>query len=200
MERDKINEKLKNITGIVMRAASDKGEILIENAEKEKARIIEEREIALLKEAYGKIQDAIHSIEKESNELFSSKLNEFRQLLFKKREDITNTVFQRVRDRIEEYRNQDDYKNKLKQLVNDGINEVGTGKITVIADKRDFKIIEDFKKKNTRLSIKESTTALLGGCIVINTERELLADNSFNNRLDQQRKSFLEYSGLNLEV
>lgn len=200
MERDKINEKLKNITGIVMRAASDKGEILIENAEKEKARIIEEREIALLKEAYGKIQDAIHSIEKESNELFSSKLNEFRQLLFKKREDITNTVFQRVRDRIEEYRNQDDYKNKLKQLVNDGINEVGTGKITVIADKRDFKIIEDFKKKNTRLSIKESTTTLLGGCIVINTERELLADNSFNNRLDQQRKSFLEYSGLNLEV
>jgi len=197
MERDKINEKLKNITGIVMRAASDKGEILIENAEKEKARIIEEREIALLKEAYGKIQDAIHSIEKESNELFSSKLNEFRQLLFKKREDITNTVFQRVRDRIEEYRNQDDYKNKLKQLVNDGINEVGTGKITVIADKRDFKIIEDFKKKNTRLSIKESTTTLLGGCIVINTERELLADNSFNNRLDQQRKSFLEYSGLN---
>lgn len=201
MGMEKINEKLDKFAIMVIRDVSEKAAVLINEAKNNNQKIVEEKELAILKEAYRRIQAALQKIEKESNALYSGKLFEARELLYKKRTEIIDSVFDRVAARLEDYLKTPEYSKKLKKLINEGLNEVGDGDIHVFVDSNDMACAKEVLKENKGgFVIEESIEPLSGGCIVMNKTNGLLADHSFKSRLERQRRGFLEYSRMNIEM
>lgn len=201
MEIEKINAKLDTFTGMVMKDAAHKAGILLNQARSEEQRQMEEKEITFLKDAYRKIHDAIQRIDRENNETYSAKLFEARQLLFKKRQELINSIFCKVAEKLEQFRKEQEYTNKLKVFIQKGIEQVGQGDIHVYVDSQDttgaWAVKNDLKKT---FSIDVSDQPLGGGCIVMNKSTGVLVDYSFHNRLEEQRNTFLEYSGLSIDI
>jgi vacuolar-type H+-ATPase subunit E/Vma4 len=82
-----------------------------------------------------------------------------------------------------------------------GLNEVGEGELQVYADIADFERIDQIKSRlNKAFTLEQSDEPLLGGCIVVNRATGLMADYSFSTRLKQQRETFLEMSGMNINL
>lgn len=201
MEIEKINAKLDAFAGMVLKDATHKAGLLLNQAEIEKQQIVEDKEIAFLKGAYRNIQEAINRIEKENNTLYSAKLFEAKQLLFKKRQEIMDAVFDKVLSRLEEYHGSNEYGKKLKAFIEKGLETVGQGEIHVFVDNRDYALTGEVKDElNQSFIIEESEEPLLGGCLVVNRTSGLMADYSFISRLNQQRAAFLENSGMNVNL
>lgn len=201
MDMEKINDKLEKFAEMVIRDASDKAAIVINEAKNNNQKILEEKELATLKDAYRRIQDALMKIEKESNALYSAKLFEAKELLYKRRMEIMDSVFNRVAARLENYLKTPEYSTKLKKLIKEGLNEVGNGDVHVFVDNRDKAYAQEVLNENKGgFAIEESIEPLSGGCVVTNKTNGLLADFSFNSRLKDQRQMFLKYSGMKIEM
>jgi len=201
MEMEKINEKLNSFSEIVLKEASRKASAIIKDARKEKEKKLEEQEMNFLKESYLKIHEALAEVEKENNSVYSAKLFEAKKVLYNKRMEIADRVFENVLKKLDQYRKTQDYSEKLKQLIEKGLNEVGGGKIRVIVDSEDLSLARQLAGKIRKdIEVSGSETKLSGGCIVINDASGILADYSFNSRLEHERKSFLEFSGLNIDI
>jgi len=201
MDMEKINEKLNRFTEIVLQEASGKARKILEYARREKEEKLQEHEVVFLRNAYQKIHEALADIEKESNSIYSCKLLEAKRLLYNKRNEISDRVFDSVMKKLEEYRKTEEYADKLGQFIEKGLAEVGEGEIRIIVDEEDLtKAAETVNKTGRAAKIEKSTGSLKGGCIVVNETRGLLADYSFRNRLETQKKAFLEFSGLNIEL
>lgn len=201
MDMEKINEKLNSFTETVLKEASKKADALLSDTREERKGKLEEQEIVFLKGAYRKIHEALAEVEKESNSLYSSKLFEAKKILYNKRNEITDRVFNDVMKKLQEYRKTNKYSEKLRQFIEKGLSEVGDGKIRITVDAEDLELarkIAGMTKK--RIEISESRDKLYGGCIVMNDTNGLLADYSFRSRLENQRKVFLELSGLNVDL
>lgn len=201
MEMEKIDPKLDTFAAMVLKDAAHKAGLLLNQARQENLKLMEEQEIIFLRDAYHSIQEAINKIEKENNEVYSAKLFEAKQLLFKKRQEIMEGVFQRVQDRLEQYREREEYADRLEAFLRNGLKEVGTGELQVFADNEDIVLINEIKGRlKGSFVVMESEEPLLGGCIVINTSTGLMADYSFLTRMKQQREIFLELSGMNINL
>jgi len=201
MDMDKIAPKLDTFAAMVLKDASQKAGLLLNQAMEENRKLMEEQDLVFLKEAYHSIQEAINKIEKDNNEIYSAKFFEAKQLLFKKRQEIMDDVFQRVRKRLEQYRAGNEYIGKLEAFLKKGIAEVGQGEIQVLSDGEDLEHINKLKKRlNHSIDVIKSDEPLLGGCIVVNRTTGLMADFSFSARLKQQREIFLELSGMNIDL
>ncbi|AGC69414.1 V-type ATP synthase subunit E [Thermoclostridium stercorarium subsp. stercorarium DSM 8532] len=201
MDMEKINEKLNGFTEMVLKEASSKSDAVLKDAEREKKEKLQEQEIEFLKEAYRRIHEALAKIENESNSVYSGKLLEAKKTLYGKRNEITDRVFERVMKKLEIYRKTQDYSDTLRRFMEKALAEIGEGKVRLIVDDEDFttasEIAAQFKRE---IEITKSDKKLLGGCIAINESSGLLADYSFKSRLEEQRKAFLEFSGLNVEL
>jgi len=201
MEMERINEKLNSFSEIVLKDASRKAGEILKDAQNEKEKRLEEQEIDYLKEAYRKIHEALAEVEKENNSLYSAKLFEAKKILYNKRMEITDRVFENVLKRLEEYRKTKEYSDKLRQLIENGLNEVGGGKVRITVDNEDLNLAKKLAGEARKdVEVAGSDTKLFGGCIVINETSGILADYSFKSRMEQQRKAFLEFSGLNVEL
>lgn len=201
MEMEKIAPKLDTFAAMVLKDATHKAGLLLNQARQENTRLMDDQEIVFLKEAYENIQEAINKIEKDNNEVYSAKLFEVKQLLFKKRQEIMEGVFQRVQSRLEQYRAGNGYIGKLEAFLKNGITEVGPGELQVLCDGEDMNRIFKLKERlPVPIDVMESEEPLLGGCIVINRTSGLMADFSFSARLKQQREIFLELSGMNINL
>lgn len=201
MEMERINEKLNSFSEIVLKEASRKAGAILDDARKEKKEKLEEKEIAFLQDAYRKIHEALAEVEKENNSIYSAKLFEAKKVLYDKRMEITDKVFENVLNRIQKYRETQEYSEKLKQFIEKGLTEVGNGKVRIVVDETDMNLAREAARNiRKEIEIVKSDVMLSGGCIVINETSGLLADYSFKSRIEQQRKAFLEFSGLNVEL
>lgn len=201
MDMDKVAPKLDTFATMVLKDATHKAGLLLNQARQENQKIMEEQEAAFLWKAYHNIQQALNQIDRENNELYSAKLFEAKQLLFRKRQEIMEGVFQRVQIRLEQYRAGDEYLNRLEAFLLSGMNEVGPGELQVLAECEDIARIDRIKERiNRPFALIQSEEPLLGGCVVVNQTTGRIADYSFLTRLKQQREVFLELSGMNINL
>ena len=74
MEMEKIAPKLDTFAAMVLKDATHKAGLLLNQARQENTKLMDDQEIVFLKEAYENIQEAINKIEKDNNEAYSAKL------------------------------------------------------------------------------------------------------------------------------
>lgn len=196
---DKIGEKFNKFSHMVMKEADEKKKEIIGQAEQTKKETLSLKEMQYLKQAYERIQDAVHKLDKEINEEVSKAILESKQALFNRRDEIMEAVFQNVRARLADYKKQDTYKAYMENQIRSGLSQVGSGDIFVLADEDDLALLEELRASGLDFRIAESDEQLLGGCLVVNKEKGLLCDYSFISRLNDEKAAFLHNYKIGIE-
>ena len=189
------DSKINNFRNCVLiDAKKQRDEILCEaenyeNAQKQAA----EKEI--FSHIYDSLQQCRIKLEKEAGEKISEASEKCRRSIIAKREEITDKVFEQLRERIEEIRTTDKYKVYLENCIKEAADAVGEGKIKIFADKRDEAAA---KKIAQNMGAEFETGDILGGCRVINTDKGIVCSNALSEKLERLRESFFELADLSI--
>ncbi|NLB79711.1 MAG: hypothetical protein GX796_12990 [Clostridiaceae bacterium] len=197
---NKIEEKFNKFSYMVMKEADAKKKEMISQAEKDGTETVSNKEVLFLKKAYDQIHEALINIEKEHNEEVSKAILASKQTLFNRREEILESVFSSVKEKLKSFKNMDEYKSYMMKTILQGVDQAGQGEILIYADSEDIPLIEEIKATSgLRFGLAESEEQLVGGCLICNKTKGLMYDSSFINRLDAERSAFLENYGLSID-
>ena len=199
MSENEMSEKLKNFSVFVMEDAEKKRNDIIEKAKQKTKEQIDQKETEFLTEAYEKIQRKLQKYKKEDNERVLQVEIQAKRDLFLKREEIIRSVFEGVKDKIQEFRNTQAYREWLASLLDRALKEVGEGDKTVFADPRDIELLNDIcAGQNIPVQATEEPD-FIGGITVYNHDRHVAVDYSFKELIAGRKAEFLQTSGLVIE-
>ncbi len=194
-------DNIEKITESLEKEAKEKKEKLIEEAkEKAEKRKSEARETAK-EESEEIIQEGKKEAEAREKRILSNAKTEARRKKLEFKDEMSKRVFESVKERLEELReNQEKYKKTIQNLVVDGGISVGGGNLEVIVPKGENFLsdgeveeleneIEKETGNETSLEIIEELAKSKGGVIVRKGDRTLQCNNTFEARLERMRDS-----------
>ncbi len=192
-----IVSKTDNFLKAIEKYAAEQRSRLESEAEEFKEKELNKAEEDGLKEAYVLLQRKMLSINTGIARELSKAQNASRKSIFEKRREIEDEVFERARKRLLEYAETDKYTEKLLESVKKISLKLTADDVVLYVSQRDMKlknkIISAFGKK---CDVQPSNEIMIGGITGISREMGLLADETLDTRLSQQREWFCENSGL----
>lgn len=198
---DNLTEKLNTFTSLVLNDASKKREQLLELVEREHKERLTQKENEFLQEAYEEIQRAVSDAKKHSNEKVLHEELDAKKKLLSAREKIISEVMTAAADRLKEFVSGNDYEAWLINKIEKALFEVGKGSKTVYISSNDLKYKDKIEKLDSTARITVEAAGdrdFLGGAKIYNTDRKVAVDYSFKEMLSEQKRSFLQNSGLTL--
>ena len=131
----------------------------------------------------------MNQVRANSKKKLSSEQMKIKKELTQKQSAIKIEVFDRVREKLLEYRKTNDYlvylENKIKKIMS----EYSDVDITIYIDPNDSSLLDELKSK-TGGNIEIYNKEFLGGTRTIVPEKNILIDNSFKTRLADQQDLF----------
>ena len=192
-----IVSKTDNFLKAIEKYAAEQRSKLESEAEEFKEKEINKAEEDGLKEAYVLLQRKMSAINTSIARELSKAENESRKSTFVKRQEIEDKVFDRAKEKLIEFANTDKYTEKLLESVKKISQKLTADDVVLYVNQRDMKlknkIISAFGKK---CYVQPSDEIIIGGITGISREMGLLADETLDTRLSQQREWFCENSGL----
>ena len=192
-----IVSKTDNFLKAIEKYAAEQRSKLESEAEEFKEKEINKAEEDGLKEAYVLLQRKMSAINTSIARELSKAENESRKSTFVKRQEIEDKVFDRAKEKLIEFANTDKYTEKLLESVKKISRKLTADDVVLYVNQRDMKlknkIISAFGKK---CDVQSSDEIKIGGITGISREMGLLADETLDTRLSQQREWFCENSGL----
>ncbi len=192
---------MQHFSGMIFAEADAQRKQILAQAEQECAAIRETFETDCLERAYQTIQKKIAGMQKASNETVARMQLESRQKLLSEREQVVETVFLEVKARIAAYQSTEAYRALLFETICKGMAETGAGAGAVVyLDHTDAGLVDAVKAEFPGAVVKllPADDAVLGGARVYAPESRALADNTLALRLAEERRRFLQTSGLSL--
>lgn len=197
-----MNEKLNTFSSLVMRDVSQKRDNLVDNMKKKHDEIMAQKEEEYREESMAQIQQKLVEVQKKENQqVLQAELDARKQLLLY-RDEIINDVMRAVEDKLKTFMNSPEYKQWLIGRIERAVLEVGKGRKVVYVFGDDLKLKEEIEKlsMNAEITVKAADEKdFLGGAKVYNTDRRVSVDYSFKEMLAEEKKSFLQSSGLTIE-
>ena len=192
-----IVSKTDNFLKAIEKYAAEQRSKLESEAEEFKEKEINKAEEDGLKEAYVLLQRKMSAINTSIARELSKAENESRKSTFVKRQEIEDKVFDRAKEKLIEFAKTDKYTEKLLESVKKISRKLTADDVVLYVNQRDmklkYKIISAFGKK---CDVQPSDEIIIGGITGISREMGLLADETLDTRLSQQREWFCENSGL----
>lgn len=184
-----------------------KDEIERISAKEEQTILAEAKEIE--QAAYNHLRDeaeiaAKHQLEKELAEISSKasidasiQLEERLKKLVTKREEYVNTIFNEVKNRLEEFVSSDNYHDYLINHVKSVSDEYQMSDCILYVKNDDLKYIDELKAAyQLPIEVKDSKDIQLGGFIVENKQTNVVINESLEVNLENQKDWFYKTSGL----
>lgn len=199
---DKFNEKLNAFTSLVLNDADTKRSDLLEKVQKKHDTMINAKENEFLEEAYESIQHSIADAKKAANEkVLRVEIDAKKQLLLA-RENIINEVMEDVKNKLAEFTKTKEYENWLITKTQKAIFEVGKGSkvIYISSDDLRYKTKLESIDCDGHISVEAAAEKdFMGGVKVFNPDRKVGVDYSFKEMLAEEKKEFLQKSGLTID-
>ena len=197
-------EKLQSFTKTVMMEATQQREKILKEAQAHKKEILEQKELEFLEHSYETIQKEIRKVLKEKNEMISWTVIESKKRLFQKREEIVDEIFSNILKQIEAFKQTARYEAFLFHNLRADIRAAGEGEIWVYVNKTDMALADKLKQRleqeeGISIAVLPEEYDMIGGCKVMNKTKNLIIDDSLQNRIQKQREQFLKTSGLVIE-
>lgn len=193
---ESMTKKLNTFTSLVLKDASKKREEILEMVEREHNEKLTERENEFLQRAYEEIQSAVSEARKHSNELVLKEELEAKKQLLLCRQKIISEVMDEAEKRLKEFASSEGYKEWLLDKTKKSLAEVGEGSKTV------YIAPNDLHCKDALLQLGNVTVGaddtIFGGVKVYNSDKRIAADYSFNEMLAEEKRKFLQSSGLSI--
>ena len=190
-----MQEKLETFTSNVIREAMETRDTLVAEVRDEIVRRTEGVKLEIYARYNEKLQSEMARISKENNEKVSREILESKKQVLKMREEIVGKVFDEVITEVSHFMEQDAYVNFLAGMIEKGLAELGEGSHEAYLLLRDMKHQDSLKAKFSEVSFKESHQNILGGVILLNTDRQTIYDGSVQKMIETCRKDFIKEVG-----
>lgn len=193
-----MNEKTKEskfLDAINKYAEKQKATISTEVEEYKNQRIEQATEQGL-KDAYDLIQ---HDITRRKSSIvteMSAKEHELRTRQFTKRQQISDEVFAKAKKKLIEFTDTVDYAAYLQKSAEEVKALFGDSAVAMLLSKKDMQYAEVVKTILPDAEIKEDNTIRIGGIKAYSKAKGILADNTLDTKLEDQREWFIENSEL----
>lgn len=200
---DNLNEKLNTFTSLVLEDAKTERDKLMEKVQQKHDAILNAKENDFLEEAYSSIHHSITDAKKAASEkILHFELDAKKQILLT-RENIINEVMEDAKIKLKEYTKTSEYEKWLIKKVETALKEVGKGSKVVYVSTDDLRMknkIEAFSTDSETVTVNAAEEKdFIGGIKVFNPERHVSVNYSFKEMLADEKETFLQSSGLNLD-
>lgn len=192
---ESMTEKLNTFTALVLKDASKKREEILEAVEREHEEKLTEKENAFLEKAYEEIQQAVADAKKHSNELVLKEELESKKQLLLCREKIIAEVMDEAEKKLKEFASGESYEAWLVEKTRKTLTEAGEGSKTVYIAPNDLRCKDALQELGVTV---EADNGVLGGVRVYNSDKRIEVDYSFNELLSEEKRKFLQSSGLSI--
>lgn len=177
-------------------------------AEQQREALISETELfekqAMQKAEEEGLRDAYNLIHKEQDAMKSAisadmakKESEGNLLIFKKRQQITNQVFAKATEKLQEYTKTRAYYEKLVAYAKECAEFFDNATVEICLSKQDMQYANDITKLfKGECTVKEVADIIIGGLRVYCPERQIAVDKTLDTKLEEQREWFYINSDL----
>ena len=189
-------QKIKKIEDIILQKASAKADSIISKAMAKKRDLLEEKEMEFLQKKYKEINTATLDIRRKTTQYISSFEVKNKKKLLLKRDDFCNRIFENVFVKLCNFTTQEEYVHMFQEKLKN-------------MKYQDLSIIDFYIKKGDvalkdaiisrfgdDVSILEDGTIKIGGFRSVNKLTGLCLDETFDNKLDEQKSWFYSNSKL----
>ena len=189
-------QKIKKIEDIILQKASAKADSIISKAMAQKRDLLEEKEMEFLQKKYKEINTATLDIRRKTTQYISSFEVKNKKKLLLKRDDFCNRIFENVFVKLCNFTTQEEYVHMFQEKLKN-------------MKYQDLSIIDFYIKKGDvalkdaiisrfgdDVSILEDGTIKIGGFRSVNKLTGLCLDETFDNKLDEQKSWFYSNSKL----
>ena len=194
-----IVSKTDNFLKAIEKYAAEQRSKIESEAEEFKSKELNKAEEDGLKEAYVLLQKKMLSINTSIARELSKAENASRKSTFAKRQEIEDKVFERAKEKLLEYAGTDKYITKLLESAKTVSEKLTADDVTLYVCERDLKlknkIISAFGRK---CDVQASNEIQIGGIMGISRKAGLLADETLDTGLQNQKEWFCENSGLTI--
>ena len=132
----------------------------------------------------------MNQVRANSKKKLSSEQMKIKKELTQKQSAIKIEVFDRVREKLLEYRKTNDYLVYLENQIKNIMSEYSDVDITIYIDPNDSSLLDELKSKTWSVNIEVYNKEFLGGTRTIVPEKNILIDNSFKTRLIEEQEQF----------
>ena len=192
------NKKASNFLNAINKYVKQQKDEIEKEVEILKQKEIEQATQEGLKDAYNLIQKEEAKNKIEIMKSLALKEQESKKELFIMRKNMTDKIFNKAADKLNEYTNTKDYFDKLLQSA-EKINEVFCGNDCIVyISKKDSDKIEKIKSVflNTNIEILIDNKIELGGLRAFCKSKGIILDDTFDSKLNDQKEWFIENSDL----
>ena len=194
-----IVSKTDNFLKAIEKYAAEQRSKIESEAEEFKTKELNKAEEDGLKEAYVLLQKKMLSINTGIARELSKAENASRKSTFAKRQEIEDKVFERAKGKLLEYAGTDKYIQKLLESAKTVSEKLTADDVILYVCEKDLKlkdkIISAFGRNCT---VQSSSEIQIGGIMGISRTVGLLADETLDTKLQNQREWFCENSGLTI--
>lgn len=193
-----MNEKTKEskfLDAINKYAEKQKATISTE-VEDYKNRRIEQATEDGLKDAYDLIRRDIAKRKAEIVVEYAAKEHALRTGQFEKRSRICGEVFQKAKDKLIRFTDSPDYEEYLRRSAAEIAAMFPGERITVFLSERDMPRVDSLRAILPDAEFKEDPAVRIGGIKAYCREKGILADDTLDTKLADQREWFIENAGL----
>lgn len=193
------NEKTSNFLNAINKYAEEQRSKIQAEVEQFKKDELEKAETEILSDAYQLIQKEMAEMRLSISSELSREGMASRRELFEKRQSIMEEVFQKAAKKLEAYTHTDGYPKLLEQYAS-AIGRVLTQPGSILYLREADAPLSDRVKAafGADCAVQTVQDIKLGGLRGYNAQMGLIADETLDSKLEEQRDWFTEYSGMSV--
>lgn len=184
-----LDEKLEHFYSSVIDSATNQNIEIVEEYKKTLQKNYNERKEAAERKAEANYRMASDNIIRERNRKLSAASLEIRRKVLEKTAEISDQIFQDVRQKLEEYMKTSDYEDLLCTQIRKAVEFSKSDTITIYINPSDAQKKSALEEK-TGVPLTISDRDFIGGSRAVIPSRSILIDNSFLTKLEEAKSSF----------
>lgn len=193
-------ERVSNFLQAMNKYAQEQRAKIKTEIEEIKQKELEKAEVEILNDTYKLIQDEMLQMRRNIASEVSKKEMQGRTALFEKRAAITEKVFLAATERLLEFTKSPEYLDALEKYAKNIANVLKEPGTVLYVKKEDLAYESQIKKAfgAKDCTVQAADDIKIGGIRGYNLSMGLIADESLDSKLEEERKWFTENSGLRL--
>lgn len=184
-----LEEKLANFEESATKAATLENEKMIREYQEYLDNEFEEKKLQLEEEAAVRLKTESDRLHSENNKLLSSLTLDSRRTIRLKSEEYTDLIFNDVEKKLTEFKKTSEYLQVLTAQIKAALEFARGSEMIIYIDPSDEGLKEELEKQSGH-AITVSRTEFKGGTRAVIKDQNILIDDSFLTRLEEQKNIF----------
>ena len=180
----------------VLNEADKRCEDILAQIQSKRDEVLSQAEERALIEAFKTIQEKVFAIKQDYAKRLSGQTAEYRKQVIKKRTQIMQDVFEKVREQLDAYTQTDEYRTALVSEIRQTASAYPGEHASVGVSAADMKFVG--AQIGTDIEVHENADIDIGGFTFSVQGRNILIDCTLDMRAGEQREYFESMSGLTI--